>query len=371
MKLQDIFGLLKETFNEWNEDKASRLAAALAYYTIFSLAPLLVIVIAIAGAVFGEEAARNQIVGQIQGLVGQQGAEAVQAMILNASKPGSGLIASIVGVVALLFGASGLFGQLQDALNTIWEVTPKPDRGLKGIIQDRFFSFTMVLGTGFLLLVSLVLSAALAAFGNYFGHLMPGMAELWQFVNFAVSFGVITLLFALIYRVLPDAKVAWGDVWIGAAVTALLFTIGRLLIGLYLGSSAIGSAYGAAGSLVVVLVWVYYSAQILLFGAEFTQVYATRYGSHIEPTKNAMRVTEAARLNQGMVRRPGTAPREGLPPDPQAAGRTTTLTPAAPPRRSENNLGRQAISALGWVIALGSVLRPRSTSRRRYTRRRR
>lgn len=309
MKFKSAIRLLRETVTEWNEDKASRLAAALAYYTIFSLAPLLIIAIAIAGAVFGEEAAQNQIVGQIQGLVGQQGAEAVQAMILNASRPGAGIVATIVGVITLLFGASGVFGQLQDALNTIWEVTPRPDRGIMGILRDRFWSFTMVLGTGFLLLVSLILSATLAGIGTYFENLMPGLVQFWHFINFVVSFGIITLLFALIYRLIPDAKVAWNDVWIGAAVTAFLFSIGRFLIGLYLGSSAIGSAYGAAGSLVIVLVWVYYSAQILLFGAEFTQVYATHYGSRIRPTKNAMPMEEASRINQGMPRRRPQHPR--------------------------------------------------------------
>lgn len=206
--------------------------------------------------------------GQIRGLVGQQGAEAVQAMILNTSKPGAGIVATILGVITLLFGASGVFGQLQDALNTIWEVTPRPDRGVLRILRDRFWSFTIVLGTGFLLLVSLILSATLAGLSTYFQNLVPGLVQLWQFVNFVVSFGIVTLLFALIYRLIPDAKVAWNDVWIGAAVTAFLFSIGRYLIGLYLGSSAIGSAYGAAGSLVIVLVWVYYSAQILLFGAD-------------------------------------------------------------------------------------------------------
>ena len=302
MNSKGAIQLVKETIAEWNEDKVSRLAAALAYYTIFSIAPLLIIAIAIAGVVFGQEAAQNQIVGQIKGLVGQQGAEAIQAMILNANKPGAGLVATVVGVITLLFGASGLFGQLQDALNTIWEVTPRPDRGVKGVVQDRFWSFTMVLGTGFLLLVSLVLSAALSGVATYLSSLAPELVQIWQIVNFFVSFAIITILFALIYKVIPDANVAWNDVWIGAIVTAFLFSIGRYLIGLYLGSSAVGSAYGAAGSLVIVLIWVYYSAQILLIGAEFTQVYATRYGSRIEPSKNAIPVSEVSRQKQGIPR---------------------------------------------------------------------
>lgn len=302
MKPKDILGLLKDTFTEWQEDKASRLAAALAYYTVFSLAPLLIIAIAIAAVVFGQEAAQGKIVNQLDGLLGLQGAEAVQEMIKNSSREtNQGTIATIISVGLLLFGASGLFGQLQDSLNTIWEVAPNPNRGVMGFIRDRFLSFSMVLGIGFLLLVSLMLSAGLSAVGNYFGHLLPGLPFI-QFLNFALSFGVVTVLFALIYRVLPDAKIAWGDVWIGAAITSLLFTVGKLLLGLYLGNGSVGSTYGAAGSFVVLLLWVNYSAQILFFGAEFTQVYANKYGSRIVPSKNAIPLTEEARAQQGMPR---------------------------------------------------------------------
>lgn len=302
MNIKTIWILLKETFAEWNTDKASRLAAALSYYTIFSLAPLLIIAIAIAGAVFGEEAARGQIVGQIQGLVGREGAQFIETAIESASQPKASRIASIISVVVLLFGASGLFAQLQDALNTIWEVQPKPDRGLVGIIRDRFLSFTMVLGVGFLLLVSLVMSAALTAVVDFFGHLLPGIGFLLQLTNFILSFAVTTLLFGLIYKVLPDVKIAWGDVWIGAIITSLLFSLGRFLLGMYLGNSSFGSTYGAAGSVVVLLVWVNYAAQILFFGAEFTQVYARKFGSQIVPTKNAVPITERARAEQGMER---------------------------------------------------------------------
>lgn len=296
-----ILDLLKETFSEWSKDKASRLAAALAYYTTFSLAPLLIIVIAIAGAVFGEEAARGEIVGQIQGLVGRDGAEFIETAIENANKPTTGRFASIVSVVVLLFGASGVFAELQDALNTVWEVQAKPERGLINVIRNRFLSFTMVLGVGFLLLVSLVTSAALAATVNFFGHLLPpGLDFVWQLVNFIFAFIVSTVLFGLIYKVLPDVKIGWSDVWIGAALTSVLFSIGRYLLGQYLGNSSFGSTYGAAGSLVVVLAWVYYAAQILFFGAEFTQVYARKYGSQIVPDRNAVALTEEARLQQGM-----------------------------------------------------------------------
>ncbi|MBD2306837.1 YihY/virulence factor BrkB family protein [Chroococcidiopsis sp. FACHB-1243] len=300
MRIKTIISLLRETFTEWNEDKASRLAAALAYYTVFSLAPMLIIAIAIAGAVFGEEAARGEIVTQIQGLVGRDGAKFIETAIEGASKPQAGTIASLISIAVLLFGASGLFAQLQDSLNTIWEVQPKPGRGLIGILRDRFLSFTMVLGVGFLLLVSLVLSAGLSGLVNFLGSLLPGIGALLQLANFVLSFAVTTLLFGLIYKVLPDVKIAWSDVWSGAIVTSLLFSIGRFALGLYLGNSSFGSTYGAAGSVVIILVWVYYAAQILFFGAEFTQVYARRYGSRIVPTKNAIPLTEKNRDEQGM-----------------------------------------------------------------------
>ncbi|MGL4620579.1 YihY/virulence factor BrkB family protein [Chroococcidiopsis sp.] len=300
MRIKTIISLLRETFTEWNEDKASRLAAALAYYTVFSLAPILIIAIAIAGAVFGEEAARGEIVTQIQGLVGRDGAQFIETAIEGASKPKAGTIASLISIAVLLFGASGLFAQLQDSLNTIWEVQPKPGRGLIGILRDRFLSFTMVLGVGFLLLVSLVLSAGLSGLVNFLGSLLPGIGALLQLANFVLSFAVTTLLFGLIYKVLPDVKIAWSDVWSGAIVTSLLFSIGRFALGLYLGNNSFGSTYGAAGSVVIILVWVYYAAQILFFGAEFTQVYARRYGSRIVPTKNAIPLTEKNRDEQGM-----------------------------------------------------------------------
>jgi membrane protein len=273
--------LLKDTFTKWSADKAPRLGAALSYYTVFSLVPLLVMTIAIAGLVFGKEAAQQSIMTQMESLVGPQSAAAVKQMLDIAQKPSSGLLASLITLGTLLLGASGVFAQLQDALNTVWGVEPKAGRGVWGAIKDRFFSLVAVLGTGFLLLVSLVLSAALAAFGKLFTGWLPGHESLLHVMDFVVSFGVITLLFAMMFKLLPDAKIAWRDVWIGAGLTSLLFTIGKFAIGLYLGKAEIGSAYGAAGSLVILLVWVYYSSQILLFGAEFTAVYANRYGSRI------------------------------------------------------------------------------------------
>ncbi len=283
-----IFKLLKEAFLEWQEDKASLLAAALAYYTVFSITPLLVIAIAIAGAVFGQDAARGEILQQINSLVGKQGAQAIETALANANQPQLGSIASIISVIVLLIGASGVFAQLQEALNTVWNVKAKPEKqGFWEFIRKRLLSFGMVLAIGFLLLVSLILSAILSGISKLDINLLPGFTPLWQLLNFLISFGFISLLFALIYKYLPDVKIRWKDVWVGAIITALLFTIGKSLIGLYLGQGSLGSTYGAAGSLIVFLAWVFYSAQILLFGAEFTQVYARKYGRKIVPNSHA------------------------------------------------------------------------------------
>lgn len=290
-----IFALLKDTFVEWNKDHAPRLGAALAYYTVFSLGPLLLIIISLLGLVFGTSAAQDQIVGQLQGLVGAEGARFIQDAIASASKPTTSIIASVIGIATLLLGAIGVFGQLQDALNAIWHVTPKPGLGIREMIKDRVLSFGMVLAVGFLLLVSLVVSAGLTALFKYFGTLVPMPATVAEGVNFFVSFGVITALFALIFKYLPDAIIPWRNVWIGAALTSLLFVIGKFVLGFYLGSSSIGSSYGAAGSLVIVLVWIYYSAQILFFGAEFTKAYAMRYGEGIVPAPNAELVVDQVR----------------------------------------------------------------------------
>jgi membrane protein len=295
------WALVKDAASQWMEDKAPRLGAALAYYTVISLAPLLVIVIAIAGFFFGHEAAAGQLSNQIQHLVGPEGGKAVEAMVTSAAeRPSSGTFASIAGVFVLLFGAAGLFGQLQDSLNTVWEVKPKPGRGIMGFIRDRFLSFTMVLGTAFLLLVSLAVSAALSALGGMLGDW--GTSIIGQIVNLAIDVVVITVLFAMIYKFLPDAIIAWRDVWFGAGVTAVLFIVGKYLIGLYLGHASAGSAYGAAGSLVVLLIWLYYSSQIFLFGAELTKAYADRYGDRIVPKGNAVPVTDEDRAQEGAPR---------------------------------------------------------------------
>ena len=282
-----LWHLIKEAAADWSHDRAPRLGAALAYYTVFSLVPFLVVVIALIGMVLGQEAAQSAILSHIATLVGDQSAAAIKDMIRRADQPSTGLVATGLAVVTLLFGASGVFGQLQDALNTVWGVEPKEGRGVWGFIKDRFLSFVAVLGTGFLLLVSLILSSALAAFGKWFSGLLPLPEALLHLFNFVLSFVVVTGLFALIFKVLPDAKVAWRDVWVGALLTAALFTIGKYALGLYLGKSNVASAYGAAGSLVLILLWVYYSAQILLYGAEFTQVYANRLGERIVPAPDA------------------------------------------------------------------------------------
>lgn len=283
--LTHLPNLLKRTYQEWKEDRASRLSAALAYYTIFSLAPLLVLVIAITGLIWNQDAVRAQLLSQIQALVGMQGAGFIAGLINSVSSPGKDIIATIVGIVTLLLGALGVFNELHNSLNIIWGVEEKKPKNflqsIKQVVIDRLLSFTMILGIGFLLLVSLVISAGLSASQGTIGSLIPLSEFIMQIVNLVISIGVITVLFALMFKFLPDAEIAWRDVWVGAFMTAIFFSLGKFLIGLYLGNSAVGSTFGAAGSLVLVLVWLYYSAQIFFFGAEFTQVYANQLGSKI------------------------------------------------------------------------------------------
>jgi len=289
--------------SDWYEDRAQRIGAALAYYTIFALAPGLVIVMALAGLMLGP-GAESQIIEQIRELLGEQGAAAIEATIRSARNETLGATGTALALIPLVFGLWGVFGELQDGLNTIWGVTPKPGRRIRDILKERFWSFAMVVGIGFVLLVSLVLSAWLAAVGTYVGSLLPAPATGLEALNFVISFVVITGSFALIFKLLPDVKIAWRDVWLGAAVTSLFFTVGKFLIGLYLGKSAVASAYGAAGSLVIIVVWVYYSAQILLFGAEFTKVWTKRRGSGFVPEQTAVPVTQEARAEQGLGPRP-------------------------------------------------------------------
>lgn len=279
MNVRRIFPLLKQTATEWLDDNAPSRAASLSYYTIFSIAPLLLIAVAIAGLVFGQKAVSGQLSAQLQSLLGSSSAAAVEAMMASASKLGSGVVASIVGVVLLGLGACGAFVELQDTLNAMWDVDKTKTSGIIGFLKARILSFAMIGVIAFLLLVSLVVSAALAAVGHFAKDSLPAGEALFHVLNFVVSFGVITFLFAAIFKILPDAKVPWRDVWLGAAVTALLFVIGKLLIGLYLGKSSASSSYGAAGSFAVLLIWIYYSSMIVFFGAEFTQVYAHAEGT--------------------------------------------------------------------------------------------
>jgi membrane protein len=288
-RLREAGVLAQAAFTGWRRHNAPRLGAALAYYTALSLAPLLLVILGIAGVALGEEAARGRIVGEIQNLVGAEGGRAIEDIVANARRPASGVLATIIGIVTLLLGASGVFGELQAALNTVWEVQSSPDRGWIGTIKDRFWSLTMVLGTGFLLLVSLVVTAGVSAAGEVLRTYGPGFEAITHLVVFVVSLAVVTGLFALIFKYLPDTAIAWRDVWLGAFTTAVLFLVGKFAIGFYLGHASIGSAYGAAGSFVVLLVWVYYSAQILLYGAEVTKVYRKQRGTRGDAARSSRR----------------------------------------------------------------------------------
>ena len=297
--------LLRQTVHDWIEDKVPRLGAALAYYSVFSLAPLLLLAVGIAGMIY-KERARGEIIAEIENTVGASAANAIADVLETVSASGGGSVATWVGLVILLFGASGVFLELQSSLNTIWKVEQRPDLGWMALVRDRLLSFLVVVGTGLLLLASLVAGTA----GNWLdAHGAPGAAWAWQGANLVLSFGLVTVLFALLYKILPDAAIAWRDVWVGALVTAVLFTTGKYGISLYLAKSGISSAFGAAGSIVVLLTWVYYSAQIVLFGAEFTRVYAMNLGSRIRPTGRAVAVET--------VTRPATDP-----------SRTSTTTPS-------------------------------------------
>ena len=279
--LREICKLFQSTFSEWREDKASRLGAALAYYALFSLSPSLIIVIAVAGLLFGREAAQGQILAQIQGIVGPAVAGVIQGMLESAHKPLSGIQATVLGLLTLLVGATGVLVELQDALNTIWKVPPSSQSSLGELVRNRIVSLVMLLGVGSLLLLSLAISTGLGAVERLFGEKVPSWVHLGQAADLLLSFGLTIMLFAMILKYLPDIEIRWNDVWIGATVTAFLFTIGKVGIGLFIGKTTAASVYGAAGSLVILLIWVYYSTQIFFFGAEFTQVYANRFGSRL------------------------------------------------------------------------------------------
>jgi membrane protein len=280
-KLTSIVSLLKPALWQWYNHNAFEMAAALAYYTLVSLAPLIIILIAIVGPFFGTAATENYIVGAIAGIAGEESARAVQAIVHNANQQGSGMLASVIGVVLLLLGAGAVVGQLQQSLNVIFGVTPKPDIDWWAFLRARFFSYAMLLAIGFLLMVSLIITTVLSAITKYFGYLLPSLAAIWPAVDLVSSFALVTLLFALIYKILPDVHIAWRDALLGAALTSFLFSVGKFAIGLYLGRSSVAAAYGAAGSVVTILLWVYYSALIVFYGAEITQLYATEVGAGV------------------------------------------------------------------------------------------
>jgi membrane protein len=325
MKAGEYLSLAKESMRAWSNDYAPSMGAALSNYTLFSIAPLLLIAISVAGLLFGAEAARGEIFDQLQGLMGDEGAQAIERLLQNVDRPKQGVIGMLTGVGVLLLGATSVFNELQNDLDRIWRVEETHSSGVWSLLRTRLLSFGMVLGVAFLLVVSLVLSAVLAALGKWWAPAFAGWATLAHSVDIAVSFALMTLVFGMMYKLMPRARIGWRDVWIGAGVTALLFAIGKLLIGLYLGRSSVGSAFGAAGSLVVVMVWVYYSAQIFLLGAEFTRVYAHAHGSR-----------------QGEVSPPALA---------HPARRAAPYAPPRPLRRRE---ARPAV-ALGAAAAVGAA----------------
>lgn len=294
------FALLKKAFTSWSDDKALRLSAALAYYSIFSIAPLLVITMGIAGLVLGEKSASGELYDQLKSYVGPKAAEGLQSMVQSASKPSSGIVATVVGVITLLFGASGVMGELKDALNTVWEVKPKPGAAIASLIREKFLNFGMVIVIGFLLMVSLLLSAGVAALSKRLETFLALPAAVWAILAFVISLGVVVVMIALIFKLLPDAKIRWSDVWFGAAITGVLFEIGKTALGWYLGLESTSSSYGAAASVVLLLLWVYYASCIIFFGAEFTQVYAEARGHFITPDAHAEPVTPADRAEQGL-----------------------------------------------------------------------
>ena len=344
------FSLLKEAFSDWMEDKALRLSAALAYYSVFSIAPLLVIAIGIAGLVLGEEAVRGQLEGTLKQYVGPIAAQGLQEMVKSASKPGQGFAATVIGFGMLLVGAGGVFGQLKDALNSIWEVKSISGAGIMGFVRERLLSFGMVLVIGFLLLASLIATTVIAGLSHYLEAKFSLPSFLWNALNFLVSMGLSTTLFALIYKVLPDAKIEWRSVWIGAVVTALLFELGKFGLSYYLGRESTASSFGAAGSIVLLLLWVYYASCILFFGAEFTQVYARAAGHEIAPAEGAIVAADGG-LGSGCRKQPF--------PQPEKESLVTAIGPiepeveAEPPGRKDHAIGALfAVTGASFLLGL-------------------
>ena len=292
MAIKRFYTLLKQTVMNWLDDYAPSMGAAIAFYTVFSLAPLVIIVIGVAGFFWGREAVQGQLFDQVSAMVGTEGGKAVESVVLGAQEPAQGIAATVISVVMLVIGSTTVFSELQSALDRIWKVSPKKQSGIWALIRARLLSFGLILTLAFLLIVSLVVSTALAALGSWLGGGVPGWAMLLQAANAAVTLGILTLLFGMIYRFMPQVSVAWRDVWAGAFVTAVMFEIGKFLIGLYMAKASIASSYAAAGSLVVVLIWVYYAAQVFLLGAEFTRVYAQAHGSRKEPSPGSPAISD-------------------------------------------------------------------------------
>lgn len=367
MNIRNWIPLAKQTVSKWSEHKAPRLGASVAFYSLLSFAPLLVLIAAIVALVFDRNTTQNALVDQARQMIGDRGADTVKSLLTNAQKPSSGIFASAVAFLTLLFGASGVFSELRDALNSVWDAQPEEQSGWRGMLKQKLFSFGMVLSVGFLLLVSLILSAGLALIGKFFGQIVPVPVPILESVNFLVSFAVITVLFALLFKFVPARPISWRDVRVGAILTALLFTIGKFLLGLYLGKASVGSAYGAAGSLVAVIVWVYYSAQIFFFGAEFTRVYADAHAAR-KPAPTTPQVSAPANEN---VPAPLPVPRESLSsPSVPGPALPPTVTPAARwappahPMSSGSKPGRLLLFALGIGFLFGRVSRQLTTTPR-------
>lgn len=371
MNVKRLGKMLKDAFAAWQEDYAPSMGAALSYYTMFSIAPLLLIVIAVAGLLFGEEAARGALVAQLQGLMGDEGARAIETLVKSVNKPTQGIVATVVGVGTLLLGATTVFGELQSDLDRIWRAPAREkSSGLWSLLRTRLLSFGMILGIAFLLMVSLVVSAAVSALGELWAPFFGAWEAVAHALNIAVGFGVTTVLFAMIYKFMPRADVGWHDVWVGSAVTAALFTIGRFLIGLYLGKSGVTSGFGAAGSLVLVMLWVYYSAQIFLLGAEFTWVYAHELGSRRGQTRPRPAETAAA-APSGAQAAPVASAEPGRA-DVRAPAPPGLALPAAPPAhtaaaRARLSLHERPLAAVAAAasVGLGMALLTRLRHRRR------
>jgi membrane protein len=344
----NAFSLMKEAFNDWMEDKALRLSAALAYYSVFSIAPLLVIAIGIAGLLLDDAAVRGQLSKTLSSYVGPIAAQGAEEMVKSAAKPGHGLMATVIGFATLMIGAGGVFGQLKDALNSIWEVKSLSGSGVRGFIRERLLSFGMVLVIGFLLLASLLATTAIAGFSHFLEARFALPSFIWGVLNFLVSMSLSTILFALIYKILPDAKIEWRSVWVGAGLTALLFELGKFGLSFYLGRESTASSFGAAGSVVLLLLWVYYASCILFFGAEFTQVYARAAGHAIAPSEGSV-VAGAGGLGSDCRKQNFPQPaKETL----AAAGLLEPETPEPPARRDPVLGALFAVTGISFVIGL-------------------